>query len=99
MGKAIVGNLNKENILYSIIGFLLFIIFILLIAVYKLKNGKNFLCIHFKYRIMDYSKAEIEMIRNNSETLEIINNNEPAINTMAIPIKQKKAKVISLETK
>ena len=48
---------------------------------------------------MDYSKAEIEMIRNNSETLEIINNNEPAINTMAIPIKQKKAKVISLETK
>ena len=38
MGKAIVGNLNKENILYSIIGFLLFIIFVLLIAIYKLKN-------------------------------------------------------------
>ena len=91
--------LNKENILYSIIGFLLFIILILLIAVYKLKNGKNFLCIHFKYRIMDYSKAEIEMIRNNSETLEIMNNNEPAINTVAIPTKHKTAKVISLETK
>ncbi len=34
---------------------------------------------------MDYSKAEIEMIRNNSENLEIMNNNKTAINTVEIP--------------
>ncbi len=90
---------EKNNIIdilfkkeYLIIIIILFILLILIVVIYRMKNGENDLFVNSKKN--EYSKAEIDMIKGNFNTLEIMSNNVPAINTIDIPVKGKKVDLI-----
>ena len=90
---------EKNNIIdiffkneYLIFIIILFILLILIVVIYRMKNGENDLFVNSKKN--EYSKAEIDMIKGNFNTLEIMSNNVPAINTIDIPVKGKKVDLI-----
>ena len=93
---------NENNFLYDILfenEYSIFILIILLLillllfaVIYRIKNRENNLFNNSKMN--DYSKAEIDMINGNINTLEIVSNNVPAINTIEIPVKGKKVDLI-----
>ena len=82
---------KNEHFIITII-IILFILLILFVVIYRIKNRENDLFVNSK--INEYSKAEIDMIKGNFNTLEIMSNNVPAINTINIPVKEKKVDLI-----